>query len=356
MKTLRKKVLTVILIGIISVICLSDSALVSTPGSSSHQNELPYTPRYLEEQSKAVQITTLVLPAAYTKRPDIKAMGSRPETENKTPTPLRVPRVTAHTQCDTESATQNRAKDWREEPVIPNSVSCSMKQLFSKGLREGRDPHRFSKLGDCQNICLYFLCQFDDPQMYDLGEYIELQETIDWYKQSFGRDSEAVRGGLNSSAMLSHFFSNKEVCEASEGPAQCELRLYNSSVALISLEEAWNGDVAQFESGLRLLIEYVLDQNVVPILATKADNHEGDHAINELIVELASEYQVPLWNFWKAVQGLPNGGLSEDGFHLTYLGPEYNFADPYYLKTGWGMRNLSALQVLDTVRRELNED
>jgi hypothetical protein len=41
--------------------------------------------------------------------------------------------------------------------------------------------------------------------------------------------------------------------------------------------------------------------------------------------------------------------LQEDGAHLT-LGAN-NFADPAALKTGWAVRNLTALQVLDAVWR-----
>jgi hypothetical protein len=40
--------------------------------------------------------------------------------------------------------------------------------------------------------------------------------------------------------------------------------------------------------------------------------------VNAAIVRIADEFGVPLWNFWLAVQPLPNHGLQEDGFHLTF--------------------------------------
>ncbi|HSB65104.1 MAG TPA: hypothetical protein VLD65_00915, partial [Anaerolineales bacterium] len=100
----------------------------------------------------------------------------------------------------------------------------------------------------------------------------------------------------------------------------------------------------------------------VPIIATKADNIEGNHLINETIANLAQDYDIPLWNFWAAVQDLPNHGLaaydpsgSVDMFHLTH-GENYNFSDdPTLEKSGWTMRNLTALQALDAVRRGLAE-
>jgi hypothetical protein len=101
-----------------------------------------------------------------------------------------------------------------------------------------------------------------------------------------------------------------------------------------------------------VVIETVIEAGAVPILATKADNVEGDHQINAAIARLAYEYDIPLWNFWRAVQPLPNHGLLEDGFHLT--GSIY-FNGPQNLKFGWPMRNLTALQTIDAVWRQLND-
>ena len=60
---------------------------------------------------------------------------------------------------------------------------------------------------------------------------------------------------------------------------------------------------------LRKIITQLIDAGVVPILATKADNREKDERINRDMALLASEYDLPLWNFWAAVSDLPNRGL-----------------------------------------------
>ncbi len=70
----------------------------------------------------------------------------------------------------------------------------------------------------------------------------------------------------------------------------------------------------------------------MPILATKADNLEGDQAINATIARLAYEYDLPLWNFWLAVQPLPDHGLQPDGSHLTWAGPYFD--DPVRMRVG----------------------
>jgi hypothetical protein len=100
---------------------------------------------------------------------------------------------------------------------------------------------------------------------------------------------------------------------------------------------------------LRAVIQAALDRGIVPILSTKADNLEGDDHMNAIVVRLAAEYDIPLWNFALAARALPDHGLAADGFHLTW-GPQV-FEDPQALTTGWQWRNLTALQALDAVWR-----
>jgi hypothetical protein len=102
---------------------------------------------------------------------------------------------------------------------------------------------------------------------------------------------------------------------------------------------------------MRAIIEFSSDQGVIPILSTKADNLEGDGSINAMIAQLAREYGVPLWNYWLAVQPLPDHGLQEDQVHLTW-GPN-QFDDPQAMKSAWAVRNLTALQTLDIVWRSV---
>ncbi len=252
-------------------------------------------------------------------------------------------------------------EDWKTLPVIP-TVSQSSRQIYQRGLALGNNPHAFSKIGDCQSITTYFLSHFDDPELYNLGPYSSLQETIDWYAGSFSRESLAVKGGFNAAAILSSLRADPKQCLSSENPVMCELRLNHPAVAIISLEEWWAGHPENYEKYLRQIIEYTIDQGVVPILATKADNLEGNHLINQAIANLAQEYDIPLWNFWASVQDLPNHGLAAydpsgdvDLFHLTHSENYYFYNDPAGDKSGWYMRNLTALQALDAVRRGLEE-
>jgi len=238
--------------------------------------------------------------------------------------------------------------DWQKWPVIPD-VSPWLKAIYAQGLAEGNDPHAFSKIGDCQNVAELFLSPFDIPPIYRLGDkYSYLMPTIEQFSGNWKRQSQAVRGGFNVASVLSSYFSDKEVCENDETPLECEFRLNKPSIAIISME-TWTSKRPPevYEGYLSQIVEFVLANNVIPILATKADNVEGDQSINAAIARVAFQYDVPLWNFWAAVQSIPWKGLTEDNFHLT-VGKNY-FDDPVEMERAWPIRNLTALQVIDAV-------
>jgi hypothetical protein len=238
--------------------------------------------------------------------------------------------------------------DWQTLPIVPTEISQRAREIYHQGLAMGNDPTHFSKLGDCQNITTYFLAIYDSPELYTLGEkYTYLQPAIDHFADSWSRESMSVKGGFNVASVFNPMLSNREFCEKNESPLDCELRLHQPSIVLISMEEWWNGDSTKYENYLRKIVDTVIAHGAVPVLATKADNMEGKHKINRAIANLAYEYEIPLWNFWLAVQPITSHGLQKDGFHLTH--GLNDFSSSIQLKRGWVQRNLTALQVLDAV-------
>ena len=231
------------------------------------------------------------------------------------------------------------------------SLGSRARDIYQYGLSVGNNPRRFSKIGDCNSVTPFFLTPFDNPKDYRLdGPYASLQETIRNFAGSFSRESVAAHDGFSAATVLDPAWADRRVCKSGESPVACEYRLNRPSLAVISLgtNSVWQTD-ADYEAGLRRIIQFLLDRGVVPILSTKADNLEGDGRFNSIVVRLAGEYDVPLWNFQLAVQGLPNSGLTEDNFHLVW-GPS-TFTSPNDLQTGWQWRNLTGLQALDTVWR-----
>lgn len=250
---------------------------------------------------------------------------------------------------------------WKDLPVIPTGISDRVREIYQRGLEMGNDPNAFSKVGDCHSVNPYFLTDFDLGEgVYDLGDYASLQPTIDYFHGSFSRTSMAAKKGLSTAGVLASLWSDWKYCSSNETPLDCEFRLHRPSFAIISLgtNEAFDvkKDPSTFEGRLRRVIEHSIDQGVVPILSTKADNAEGNHYINYVTARLAMEYQLPLWNFWRAVQPLPEQGLRNPE-HLTFAPTKSytDFSKPENLNYGMQMRNLTALQMLDLMRREINE-
>lgn len=247
------------------------------------------------------------------------------------------------------------ADAWMNMPVVPTGISDRARLIYEYGLSQGNDPTHFSIIGDCQNVSSYFLSVFDKPGEFSLGsEYSYLQPTIQYYQGSFSRKSLAVKGGFNAAAVLSPFRSDKKSCNPNESPLDCELRTWKPSIVIVSMETWWSEKPAtEYDKYMRKVLDRIIETGALPIIATKADNLEGDNSINATVAQIAYEYELPMWNFWAAVHPLPDHGLSRDGFHLTFA--RNFFDDPKRMKSAWPWRNLTALQTLDAVHNALLE-
>lgn len=239
--------------------------------------------------------------------------------------------------------------EWQTLPVIP-SISPRTIEIYQKGVVLGNDPRAFSKIGDCGSTPAWFLGDFDrGERWYNLGGYTNLLPVIQEFQGSFSRTSLAARSGFNVSSIFAPLWADPQLCEANESPVDCEYRLHKPSFAFIMLGSNDVYHPEEFEPGMRALIEFFIDRGVVPILSTKADNLEGDGSLNATIARLALEYDVPLINYWRALQALPDQGLQKDQVHITW--GSNRFDDPQAMSKGWPIRNLTALQALDAVWR-----
>lgn len=240
---------------------------------------------------------------------------------------------------------------WMVAPIIPQ-VTDTVREVYQLGQDMGNYDDRFSKVGDCQNVSSVFLSDFDDPEAYVLGEFASLQSTVDQFGGSWARESASVDNGFNVASVLSPLWSDPAMCEVGESPLECEYRLNQPSIVIVSMETWWAQRPAEeYEDYMRQIVQFWIDHGVVPILATKADNLEGDYGLNRAIYNVATEYDIPLWNFWLSIQTLPGNGLSEDDFHLTFARNFYD--DPVRLQYSWPLRNLTALQAIDAVYQGL---
>jgi GDSL-like Lipase/Acylhydrolase family len=276
------------------------------------------------------------------------AQASATSTLTAQPTATPFPTETATAVPPTSPPTASPTPvDWTTLPIIP-TLSATVREIYQRGQALGNDPHAFSKVGDCESSPNWFLGDFDQgPRYYRLGEYTYLDTVIQQYAGSFGRTSLAAKPGFSTGSMLDPDWSDPKQCKRKETPLACEFRVHKPSLVFIMLgtNDVYHLDV--FETNLRTIIDYALEHGVIPILSTKADNLEGHGRVNALVARLAHDYHLPLWNFWLAIQPLPNQGLQPDGVHITWK--PNRFDDPVAMTYGWPVRNLTALQTLNAV-------
>lgn len=243
---------------------------------------------------------------------------------------------------------------WMDLPVVPKNISENTKEIFLRGQELDNLADVFIKIGDSNSTTTWFLAPMARGD-YSLGdEYEYLRPAIDAFGESFIRNSVTVRRGFTTSSVLATLWADPEQCEIGETPIACEVRIMKPSFALLMLGSNDIPHPENFEPNMRKIIEELIGLGVVPILATKMDNMERDHSINDKIARLAFEYEIPLWNLWKALLPLKrHGALPDDEAHLTVAG--CYFDDELVMKSGWPWRNLTALQAIDAVWRGVKE-
>ncbi|PWB69405.1 MAG: hypothetical protein C3F07_19385 [Anaerolineales bacterium] len=234
--------------------------------------------------------------------------------------------------------------DWKDWPVIPAYVDPSLRKVYERGLLLGNDPQAFSIFGDCQTQPDEFFGVFETDSSVTQTLSPELRETVAYFTGSFTRDSSTSQDGTTPGALLwTQWHRGEYGCTFAETPVECELRVHRPSFVIIQIGTHFESRNADY---LRRIITQLLDAGVVPILATKADNREKDERVNRDMTLLASEYDLPLWNFWAAVSDLPNRGL--------YTRPDRPLQGDIYLTDEAAQRHrMTGLEALDTVWRAI---
>ena len=257
-----------------------------------------------------------------------------------TPSPTIEITATAEIVFTPTPDTRTPPEEWQTWPIIPE-VTNRAKEIYEKGLELGVSQHAFSKIGDCQNVKESFMGIYDSDRYFLQDWQSAWQETIDNFSGFFDRDSLAFGQGLNVAAALSPLHADPNTCQLTESPLQCELRVINPAFAFVRFER-WYPDETPpevYEKYLRQILDEIIANGTVPILMTKADDIEGGHQINNIIAKLAFEYDIPLYNWWKAAQALPHHGLDpvrDDKFHID---PEYAWTE----QSAYGLGTLDSI-------------
>lgn len=257
-------------------------------------------------------------------------------------------------------------------PVVPE-LTAHARQVYLAGEALGRSTHIFSKIGDCMTASPDFLTPFG-LEDYALGEYDTLQAVVDYFAgtpvretdeeapdaDSFANRSLASTSGFNTASVRDSLWANPKWCEPGESPLLCEYRVSNPAFAVIMFgtNDVFFTDVGLFDYNMRMIVLETLEAGVVPMLSTfpsRPEHPERSLLLNQIIVGIAQDYDLPLINLWLALQDLPNGGVDrEETIHLTVPeGVSTGVFTEATLQAGYTMRNLVTLQAFESLLRDL---
>ncbi|MBN1564968.1 MAG: hypothetical protein JXA10_14070 [Anaerolineae bacterium] len=239
-------------------------------------------------------------------------------------------------------------------PIVP-SVSGYMRTIFERGQALGNQANVVTKVGECNSMSWAFLAPFNDGN-YDLGAYGYLQNAIS--QATFVNPSAAALDGYTSLSVLDPSWADPSMCSGL-APLECEYQRSKPSVAFIMLgmHDVHFMGVGEYEQAMRRIVEISLDHGVIPVLTTFPVWPDGDGRtqarfdFNTTLVRLASEYGVPLMNFWRASQSVQHSGVGVDHVHITERGDLWTSFNGDEYQYGMTMWNLVALQTLDQIQR-----
>ena len=321
----------------ILVVCFV-AAIVATQ-LVSHKNSVSYDPpqKVTQPDSASLVVASTISPAlpTMTFTPTVTSMPGSTAVASRTATSVNLPIFRS-------SYESLPADSWRKWPIIPELSAHAQQILFQAVQNPNLDSHTFVKVGDCQMSAGIFLAGYVDGN-YKTPEGYE--QTVTWFSKSMVTDNITAVNGFGINTVLDPAFGlprGHDQCAANETPLNCELRTRRPAVVLIGMGTNWvpHGE-ASFERHLREVVDTILKTGALPILATKADNVEGDWKLNQVIAQVAYDNDLPLVNVWLSVQDLPNHGLE--------LPPR----QVYLTGDGWMKRNYAWLVTLEHVRAAL---
>lgn len=249
---------------------------------------------------------------------------------------------------------------------VVSSVGGGARQIYLNGQAAGNQRNVFTKVGDSLTDTPNFLRALGGS--YNLRGYGYLLPVIQFFSSGsalggnpFISASISARASWGSVSALDPGSADPGRCNSGETPVACEMRVVKPAVALIMIgtNDAPAYPADQYGERLRLIVETCIQNNVVPVLSTlppRAQFNDNIIAYNQVITAMAQNYGVPLTDLYSALVNLPDHGYGPDGIHLSVppggASATVDFT-PANLQYGTTVRNLTTLQVLDLVWRQV---
>ncbi|MDH5509953.1 MAG: SGNH/GDSL hydrolase family protein [Nitrospinota bacterium] len=252
-------------------------------------------------------------------------------------------------------------------PVIPdldNDMIKSAAEIYRRGASRGMRPDVFAKMGDSITAYPPFLFPIGDGK-YDVDRHWRLLPVIDKFsmrkleggKNSFNRDSYAGVRAWGAEHALDVSLSP---CPGIT-PVECEIKTIKPAFAIVMFgTNNVDRNYDEFVVDIEKIIVILIREGVVPILSTIPDAPwtkkaaAEAHMANRVILEIAIRHKIPALNYWRALQDLPNKGISYDGVHPSVAPEGSGVFTEKALRYGHNVRSFTFLQTLGKLSGSLD--
>jgi hypothetical protein len=243
----------------------------------------------------------------------------------------------------------------RDHSPLGPALVARLQQIAAAAPNRAADA--FAKIGDSITVSEGFLHCFDGGAV-NLDGRDALQPTLDFFRggdaagtSPFGRESEAAVVGWSVQSAL----------RGAPSPVERELAAVNPRFATVMYgsNDVENDNLSFYGDHMRLLVDLLLAQGVVPILSTippRDDKPSSDAEVptyNTIVRALAQARGVPLVDLHRRLLPLPGHGLGGDHLHPRSARTGACDFTAEGLQAGYNVRNLLTLEALDRARAAL---
>ncbi len=255
-------------------------------------------------------------------------------------------------------------------PLVP-TINDHVLLIYQEGVRKGNNLHIFSKDGDCMTATEDFMAPYATSNNYDLGDYGALDKVIKYFVgipargktakapndyDSFANPGLAATSGFNAAGVLDPTWSDPSVCKSDESPLACEYRVSKPGIAVIMFgtNDIKSIKPADFDLYLRRVVVETINNGTIPILSTfpiQPGLEDQSKLYNQITVQIATDYDIPLINLYLGLQPLPNHGVDPKvTTHMTKPADgKTGSLTKDDLQAGYNVRNLLTLQTIGAV-------
>ncbi|MCB9437887.1 MAG: hypothetical protein H6673_13000 [Anaerolineales bacterium] len=240
--------------------------------------------------------------------------------------------------------------DINSVPEFPDFDTQALRDRYTNAINLGRNPNAFSFAGDDSLTREAFL----DPIVlgqYNLGSYPNLQNAINVF--TFDFQSVAYGQDWTIESLLNSQYADPGLCQPGVAPLQCELDRTAPVLLFINFTPTNTTSVGLdvYKASLNEVLDIIVKTGTIPVLVTLPDDgtvgFDTLNQYNELIVSIAEERELPLWNLALTLQP------ASAGVYAPSPAGTVDFSDAS-LTYGVNRRTWGALTVLNDFRGVFN--